>query len=187
MGDRTDLDRLERYRSYLEFLVRAETDSRFFGKIDGSGVVQQSLLEAATDRSIPLENVKRTRAFLRRIVANNLADEIRKLKTQKRDVDREYSIEKSLNESSARLQQLLTDSEPSPSTHVMREEYLLQLAEHLELLPEDQRRAIELHHLQELKLPDVARMMNRSRASVASLIFRGLSRLRELMIRAEEK
>ncbi|MEL6110470.1 MAG: hypothetical protein AAFU85_31060, partial [Planctomycetota bacterium] len=70
MGDLTDSDQLERYRPYLEFLVRAETDQRFAGKIDESGVVQQSLLEAASDRALPLGNAERTRAFLRKIVAN---------------------------------------------------------------------------------------------------------------------
>ncbi|MEL6107856.1 MAG: RNA polymerase sigma factor, partial [Planctomycetota bacterium] len=156
-------------------------------KIDESGVVQQSLLEAASDRALPLGNAERTRAFLRKIVANNLADEIRKLKTQKRDVDREFSIESSLDESSARLQHLLAAGEPSPSAHCIRGESLLRLASQLALLPDDQRRAIELHHLQEMKLPEVARVMNRSRGSVASLIFRGLSRLRDVMTSSEEQ
>lgn len=186
MSEATQPEPWERYRTYLEFLVRAETDHRFAGKIDGSGVVQQSLLEAASDPAVPLKDAERTRAYLRRLVANNLADEVRRLQTLKRDIDREISIERSLGQSSDRLQLLLETTEPSPSTHLMRDERLTKLAERLRLLPDDQRRAIELHHLQELKLAEVARLMSRTRGSVASLIFRGLSRLRNLMQFEEE-
>lgn len=180
-------EQLERFRPYLQFLVRAETDRRYAGKIDGSGIVQQSLLEAASDPTVPCEDAERTRAFLRRIVANNLADEIRKLRTQKRDIGREYSLDNSLEDSSCRLQRLLVAGGPSPSAEFIQGEKLLRLASHLELLPADQRRAIELHHLQELKLTEVARLMNRTRGSVASLIFRGLGRLRDQMNSTEEE
>ena len=37
---------LERFRAYLTLLSRAEIDPRLQGKIDLSGVVQQTLLEA---------------------------------------------------------------------------------------------------------------------------------------------
>src|SRR5207244_272650 len=78
---------LDRYRKYLELLARVQTDRRLQGKIDLSGVVQQTLLEA--HGMLPRFHAKSEEeiaAWLRRILANNLADEVRKLKTAKRDV-----------------------------------------------------------------------------------------------------
>ena len=51
----------------------------------------------------------------------------------------------------------------------------------VEVLPEDQRRAVELHHLQALPSAEVAELLGRSEASVAGLLRRGLKRLREVM------
>ena len=65
------MNALERYRDYLHLLARLQLDSRLRGKIDLSGVVQQTLLEAYRSgrrgQAAPL-------AWLRRILANNLGD-----------------------------------------------------------------------------------------------------------------
>src|SRR5438270_31367 len=95
---------LERYRKYLALLARLQVDRRLQGKVDLSGIVQQTLVEAY--RMLPRFQAKTQHemaAWLRRILANNLADEVRKLKTAKRDARRELSLEAALEESSARL------------------------------------------------------------------------------------
>ena len=48
-------------------------------------------------------------------------------------------------------------------------------------LPEDQRRAVELHHLQGLPSAIVAKRLERSEVAVAGLLRRGLKKLRESM------
>ena len=58
------------------------------------------------------------------------------------------------------------------------ERWLVRLADAMEALPEDQRRTIELKHLQGLPLVEVARQMNRSVPAVAGLLFRGMRALR---------
>jgi RNA polymerase sigma-70 factor (ECF subfamily) len=53
-------------------------------------------------------------------------------------------------------------------------------------LPDDQRRAVELHHLQGLSLAEVGRHLGRSREAVAGLVFRGLKSLRSLLAAKRE-
>ena len=73
----------------------------------------------------------------------------------------------------------------SPSGQAIRHEELFRLAEALAQLPEDQRMAVELHHLQDCSVAEVAGQLGRTEASVAGLLRRGLRRLRELL-QAEE-
>jgi RNA polymerase sigma-70 factor (ECF subfamily) len=63
----------------------------------------------------------------------------------------------------------------------MANEQLLALAAALMKLPQDQRRAVELFHLQGHSSTQVASRLDRSEVAVAGLLRRGLGRLRELM------
>jgi RNA polymerase sigma-70 factor (ECF subfamily) len=73
----------------------------------------------------------------------------------------------------------------SPSQRAARQEQLLRLAEALARLPEDQRMAVELHHLRGCAVAEVARRMGRSDGAVGALLVRGLKRLR-VMLRETE-
>ena len=85
---------LERFREYLSLLARLQLDARLQAKVDLSGVIQQTLLEAyrAGDRVQGQDDEDLAR-WLRQILANNLVDEVRKFRTQARDVGRERSLE----------------------------------------------------------------------------------------------
>jgi RNA polymerase sigma-70 factor (ECF subfamily) len=173
---------LERYQNYLRWLARLQIDRRLQAKVDLSGLVQQTLLEAyhalpALGARSPAEMT----AWLRRILANNLADELRKLGTAKRDIRRERSLEAALEESSSRLEAWLSAEGSSPSQKAQRHEQALRVAEALEALPEAQREALELQHWQGWPLAAIAEHMGRSRAAVAGLIKRGLEQLRRTM------
>jgi RNA polymerase sigma-70 factor (ECF subfamily) len=171
---------LERFRAYLSLLARLQLDPRLQGKIDLSGVVQQTLLEAhqATDQLLQRDEPRQL-AWLRRALANNLTDEVRKLGAAARDVGRERSLEAELEQSSVRLEAWLASEESSPPERAMRDEQLLRLAEALERLPEDQRTAVELHHLKGRPLAEVAEALGRKKGAVATLLFRGMTRLRK--------
>jgi RNA polymerase sigma-70 factor (ECF subfamily) len=177
---------LERFREYLSLVVRLQLNPRLQGKVDLSGVVQQTLLEAhlALER-LRSHSVGERIAWLRQILANNLRDEVRKLGTAARDVTRELSLDAALDTSSSRLEAWLAANESSPSHQAIREEQLLALAHALARLPVEQRQAIELHHLQNWPLADVARHLDRSKGAAAALLFRGLKKLRELMTDAD--
>jgi RNA polymerase sigma-70 factor (ECF subfamily) len=173
---------LDRYRDYLRTLARVQTDRRLRGKVDSSGVVQQTLLEAhqAREKLCGL-NEAQVRAWLRRALANNLADEARRLGAQIRDVGRERSLAQAVDESAARMEALLAGDQSSPSDQAVREEELLRLAAALERLSEDQRTAVELHHLDGRTLAETAEALGRTQAAAASLVFRGLRNLRRML------
>jgi len=173
---------LERFRAYLALLARLQLDPRFQGKVDLSGVVQQTLLEAyqALEQLRGMEEKQRL-AWLRKVLANNLKDVVKKLRTKRRDVQRECPLEAALDASSARLEAVLASDDPSPSENAIRNEELLRLAAALGQLSKDRRRAVELQHLQGLKLAEVAQFMGKTKAAVAQLVHRGLQDLQALL------
>jgi RNA polymerase sigma-70 factor (ECF subfamily) len=172
----------EQFRAYLALLVRHRLDERFQGKLDASGVVQQTLLEAHQGwKDFRGKTEGEVAAWLRRILVRNLTDEVRKLAAGKRHLARERSIEAAVEQSSRNLAAWIAQDQSSPSQKAVRQEEMLELAEALANLPEDQRTAVELHHLEGHSLAEVGRQMQRSKEAVAGLLFRGLKRLRELL------
>ena len=188
MGDAAEGENLalDRYRSYLLMLARAELDPRLWGKLDASDVVQQTMLEAyqQQDRLRGRTEAERA-AWLRQILAHNLADALRGFRRAKRDVAREHRLQEALDQSSTRLEAWLAAEQSSPSQQAMRSERLLRLAEALETLPEAQREAVELHYWQGWPLAQIGEHLGRSPAAVAGLLQRGLKKLRRQLQEAE--
>jgi RNA polymerase sigma-70 factor (ECF subfamily) len=170
---------LERYREYLGRLARLRLNTRLKGKVDLSGVVQQTMVEAYQALDMTQDwNTDQWLAWLRRILANNLADEIRKLGRHKRDVGRERSLEAALEESASRLNAFLAADQSSPSQRTVRHEQAVQLGKALAQLPETQREALFLQHWQGCSLNEIAQQMEKTPAAVAGLIKRALKQLR---------
>jgi RNA polymerase sigma-70 factor (ECF subfamily) len=182
-----DPHRLEKFRAYLALLARLQVDDWLQGKIDLSGVVQQTLWEAhRASAQLAGRTEAELAAWLRRALANNLADEVRRLGADKRNVAREQSLEAALEQSSARLEAWLAVEQSSPSERLMRQEQAVRLAAALARLPENQRRAVELRHLKGLSLVEVAAALGSSKSAVVGLLHRGVQKLRELLSEDEE-
>src|SRR5687768_18479307 len=91
-------EQLDRYRQYVALLARLQLDSRLAGKVDLSGVVQQTLLEAhQARREFHQGSGSHLAAWLRQILAHNLADEVRKFQAAAREIDRERSLPEAID------------------------------------------------------------------------------------------
>jgi RNA polymerase sigma-70 factor (ECF subfamily) len=172
---------LEHYREYLRLLARLQLDPQLRGQLDPSDVAQQTLLRAHERfDQFRGRSDEEMRAWLRAILAHALVDAVRRFGRQKGD--RARSLEAALEQSSAKLEMLLASEESSPSHGALRAERLIELAEALARLPEDQRTAVELRYLQGLAVPDVAERMGRTTVSVTGLLYRGMKALRDVMV-----
>jgi RNA polymerase sigma-70 factor (ECF subfamily) len=172
---------LEQAREWLRRHARLLLDDRLRGKVDPSDVVQETLLKAFRNRDqMAGRSEAEQRAWLRTILANTLADLVRRfLQSRKRNVGLEQSLEEAVRQSSDRLEGLLADGRAAPEDSAERHERLLWLAEGLAALPDEQCQAVQLKHLQGWPVDAIARHMGRSTASVAGLLRRGLEALRK--------
>jgi RNA polymerase sigma-70 factor (ECF subfamily) len=173
---------LERFRRYLYVLARTHIDSWLRGKIEPSDLVQQTLLKAYTNREqFRGKGDAELVGWLKQILTNNLADEIRFHGREKRDAGRQVPLEASISDSFSRLDSLLAASQSTPSEQAANHEQLIRLPDALDQLPETQRDAIVLHYLQELSLADTAQRLGKTQAAVAGLLHRGLKKLHRFL------
>jgi len=170
---------LEEYRSYLTLLAHVNLEPPLRSKFDSADFVQQTLLKAYENRAeFRGSSEAELAAWLRRILANTMADAVRQfLAAEKRNLQ----LERSIDESSQRLEQWLQAAGGQPADQAIRQEQMLHLAAALTELPVDQRTALMRRYLEGMSVGEVAESMGRTRPMVVGLLTRGLQRLRERM------
>jgi len=173
---------LEQFRSYLRLLAEMHLGRHAGAKLDPSDIVQQTLLDAYRERDrFRGRTDAEMAAWLRRLLTCNLADARRALGRAKRDAARERSLEQALDASSARIEAFLAAEQSSPSQRAVRNESVRRLAEALARLPEANRQALVLRHLQGRSLAAISAELGQTPTAVAGRIKRGLSELRSVL------
>jgi RNA polymerase sigma-70 factor (ECF subfamily) len=110
-------------------------------------------------------------AWLQVIHDRNVVDTIRAHTADKRAVNREGRVVEDRDR--------ISPQRDSPSARAMRSEEAVQLAQAMETLPEDQREAVRLRYLEGWPLSRIAETLGRSEEAAASLIKRGMVKLRQ--------
>jgi RNA polymerase sigma-70 factor (ECF subfamily) len=165
---------LEAYRNYLTLLARVQL---------GRDLAQEAFLEAHRDfGQFQGRTEAELLAWLRRVLATSLADQLRRYRgTRRRDPRLERQLTAEVDQSSQALERGLRAPGSSPSAHAERREEALLLAEALERLPADYRDVLLLRHFQGLTFPEIARRLGKSLDIVKNVWLRGLARLRRTL------
>ena len=173
---------LEDYIGYLTALARVlcSGGAGLRNKLEVEDLVQETLERAHTAASqFRGTTPEEYSAWLRKVFASVAADEVRRLKAQKRDVRLEETLIQTIDSTDRNMNDIPTGGQTSPSSYVGRHEYELRLADALNALPADQQTAIVLNKLLGYTLSEVATYMARTKPSVAGLLRRALATLAE--------
>jgi RNA polymerase sigma-70 factor (ECF subfamily) len=179
----------EMCRSYLGLLARAKVESCLRAKVDASDLVQQTMLEAHRDFDDFQGNSEgEWLAWLRRILAHNAADFIRRYRqTAKRRAQREVPIRHGDESTWAHRAAEPAAEDQTPSQQVAAAEDQLRLTVALDQLPPDYQEVILLRNLQRLPFSEVAERMDRSRPAVQMLWMRAIRKLQSIVEAPEER
>lgn len=177
---------LQGVRPFLRILARRHLDSALAPRVDPSDIVQQVCLEVHRDLSnFRGDHEREFIGWIRRILENNARDCIQMhISAQKRSIYREGSCDPQGEDAVASMLGM-PEKQPSPSSRLMRDEMAVRIAAEIERLPEDQREAVRLRHLEGWSLKDLASYFDRSESAVAGLLKRGLRSLRKQLADVE--
>jgi RNA polymerase sigma-70 factor (ECF subfamily) len=184
-GDREALGQLlQAQQAALHRLAERQLIGRIAVRVDASDIIQQTFLEAHRSfRQFAGADARELAAWLQRILDHKVAGAIRDHTIlQKRNLRRDQSIDDS-HGGLASLKQQLDAGLSSPSQKAIQGEEAQRLAKALTVLPDDQREAVRLRHLEGWALADIARHLGRSPAATAGLIKRGMQILRRQLRR----
>ncbi len=182
-GDREAFGQLlSQYHNYLRLMARALVGTTLKLRVDASDLVQEACLEAHRDfAKFAGATEAELLAWLRRILARNLADSARYQNAEMRDHRRERSLESMLERSSLAVQDALAATATTASAVAAQRERAVLLADALEDLPSDYRDVVILRNLEGLKFSDVAARMGRSSGAVRMLWARAIEKLSETL------
>lgn len=174
---------LARHRNRLLQMVAVRMDARLGARFDPSDVVQDALIvasgklsEYARQRPLPYY------LWLRQLTWERLLHlQRRHLQSQKRTVSRE-AIPFELSDASVRqFAERLVTSGPSPSRQLLRKELRERVRGALQALAEPDREILVLRFLEQLKVHEVATMLEITPGAATMRQLRALERLRKLL------
>jgi RNA polymerase sigma-70 factor (ECF subfamily) len=174
---------MDEYRAYLRVIAQRHLPARLDSRLDASDVVQQTMLSVHRyiEQFLGTHEAEFV-AWMRQILERNVQEAIRNhIGVKKRAVGREQALDAG-SPSSGQTGFTPIAREPSPSQRAMLGDDAVRLARALERLPEEQREAVRLRHLEGQSLLEIATILEKSPVAVAGLLKRGLQGLRKHLI-----
>jgi len=163
---------LERFRPYLLLIANQELKPDVQGKMGASDIVQESMLTALSAiKDFHGTCEEELRAWVRKIVINDLRDAERKYQTDRRNVGRELRL------SSESRQIDVVDPNITPRSHAEVSEAMKTVRVAMEHLQDDYREVIRLRSWKQLTFPEIAETMGRSTEAVRKLWTRAIYQL----------
>jgi len=172
---------LETFRGYLLLVADRELAPELRAKGGASDLVQETFLEAQRDFArFHGNSVEALRAWLRRLLLNNVANFTRQYRQRaKREVRREVSLE--AGGSSHERGAGLAAGTVSPSGEALEQEQAQALARAMERLPPGYRRVLALRHEEQLTFEQIGQQMQRTANAARMLWLRAVERLQKEM------
>ncbi len=172
--------RLMKHRSMLVTKARTLVASYLRSHVEPSDMVQNTMLEAHQHASKLVHLEERSFvAWLRRALRHNILDAVKQRRNKKRDVRRTVRTSELSHTPSAENGCWAIDT--SPSQIAQRKEQIAILWFEIERLPDNQRDAMILKHLQGRSLKEVSETLGLSEPAVAGLLHRARQSLMKRM------
>lgn len=174
---------LEELRSYLSLVAKSRMDATFQAKFGESDIVQQSMLVAVEKfDQFRGRSEQELRGWVNQILKNELRQNQRALRSEKRDMFRERSIRPAnSNDSTSPPPTQLFDRELTPGTEALKKEGSEKVIAAMAQLVEEHRTVIQLRNWDKMSFPEIGKIMNRSPNAVTKLWYRALIQLRSLL------
>lgn len=171
---------MARHMGSLERHIAPRMPAHLAGLLGVEDIIQQTLMQAFRDlHSFAPLGEHSFLAWLLSIADNRLVDLIREQNRQKRGGGhRRLASGAGVHAATGDLLDNLPAPALSPQQDVVDREDIRAVRREIELLPFDQRRAIELHCLQCLSLDETATRMKKSTGAIRALIHRAKCALR---------
>ncbi len=173
---------LELYRNYLRLVARSMIGVALRIKLEPSDLVQETFLKAHREfTTFAGRGEPELIAWLRRILARSLADQIKHHRRKSRNLNRQESLDFLLEHSGMTIQNALASHASSPSEGAVRREQAVLLADAVNQLPPDYREVFILRTLEHVPFDQIATKMNRSPGAVRMLWTRALEKLNQML------
>ena len=183
-GDQAAVSQLlDRHRERLRRMVAARLDPRLLARVDPSDVVQEALLKAA--QRLPEYARARPLPFypwLRQLAWDRLVEMHQQhVRAGKRSVTREQADAVLSDQSALLLVAQLVDPGTGPGGQLLRKELRERLHAALAALPAQDREILIMRHLEQLKVSEIAAVLQLSEGAVKMRRLRAIQKLRELL------
>ena len=167
---------LETCRPYLLAIALAELPTELHGKLGASDIVQETLVRGMQGfGEFQGRSSEELARWLRKILLNHLANEVKRYRTEKRQVDRERPADSKLADA----------RQPSPSGAALSREEWDRLASAIARLPEEMQRVIHWRHRDNLSFAEIGERLGKSEDAAGKVWAKALERLqRELRTRS---